>query len=123
MLVLAITECLRPPTFPIPAGRDLADSPNEKRGFMHTIDQPRDDYSKSPKRRLAKGLGLAALIGAALPVAALAFDRLNVDVPFLPAGASDSDVKTTYENGILEVHVPMNGHHTQEKRIAIEKRS
>ena len=41
----------------------------------------------------------------------------------LPAGASDTDVKATYENGILEVHVPMNGHHAQEKRIAIEKRS
>lgn len=41
----------------------------------------------------------------------------------LPAGASDSDVKATYENGILEIHVPMNGHHAQEKRIVIEKRS
>ncbi|MGA1500915.1 MAG: Hsp20/alpha crystallin family protein [Ilumatobacteraceae bacterium] len=41
----------------------------------------------------------------------------------LPAGASDSDVKATYHNGILEVHVPMNGHHAHEKRIAIETRS
>lgn len=122
MLVLAITECLRPPTFPIPAGRDLADSPNEKRGFMHTIDQPRDDYSKSPKRRLAKGLGLAALIGAALPIAALAFDRLNVDVPFLPAvgesaaEACDSDGVTTSfaygntsSNGIKVTSVTVDG--------------
>ncbi|MEY3680658.1 MAG: hypothetical protein RL547_1271 [Actinomycetota bacterium] len=47
------------------------------------------------------------------------FTRLVV----LPAGTSDKDVKATYENGILEVKVPVNGSHAKEKRIAIEKRS
>ena len=41
----------------------------------------------------------------------------------LPAGASDSDVKATYEDGILEVAIPMNGVQAHEKRIAIERRS
>ena len=47
------------------------------------------------------------------------FTRLVV----LPAGTSDKDVKATYENGILEVKMPLNGGHAKEKRIAIEKRS
>ncbi len=47
------------------------------------------------------------------------FTRLVV----LPTGASDKDVKATYENGILEVRMPVNGSHSKEKRIMIEKRS
>lgn len=47
------------------------------------------------------------------------FTRLVV----LPTGASDKDVKATYEDGILEVRMPVNGSHSKEKRIAIEKRS
>ncbi|MEN9804917.1 MAG: hypothetical protein RIS41_1764 [Actinomycetota bacterium] len=41
----------------------------------------------------------------------------------LPAGASDTDVHATYQDGILEVTMPVNGSHGKEKRIAIEKRS
>ena len=44
-------------------------------------------------------------------------------VVVLPAGASDKDVKATYQDGILEVTMPVNGGHGKEKRIAIEKRS
>lgn len=47
------------------------------------------------------------------------FTRLVV----LPTGASDKEVKATYEDGILEVRMPVNGNHSKEKRIAIEKRS
>ncbi|MBU3688015.1 MAG: heat-shock protein Hsp20 [Acidimicrobiales bacterium mtb01] len=46
------------------------------------------------------------------------FTRLLV----LPAGASEDDIKATYEGGILEVRVPMNGAKAKEKRIAIAKR-
>ena len=46
------------------------------------------------------------------------FTRLIV----LPAGASESDIKATYENGILEVRVPMNGAQAKERRIPIAKR-
>jgi HSP20 family protein len=47
------------------------------------------------------------------------FTRLVV----LPAGASDTDVHATYQDGILEVTMPVNGSHAKEKRITIEKRS
>lgn len=47
------------------------------------------------------------------------FTRLVV----LPTGASDKDVKAAYQDGILEVTMPVNGGHAKEKRITIEKRS
>lgn len=47
------------------------------------------------------------------------FTRLVV----LPTGASDKDVTATYQDGILEVTMPVNGGHAKEKRIMIEKRS
>jgi HSP20 family protein len=39
----------------------------------------------------------------------------------LPVGASDDDVKATYDDGILEVRIPMNGAQAHERRIAISK--
>lgn len=39
----------------------------------------------------------------------------------LPAGASDSDVEATYDDGILEVRIPMNGAQARERRIQISK--
>lgn len=45
------------------------------------------------------------------------FTRLVV----LPAGAQESDIKATYDNGILEVKVPVSGHHATEKRIPISR--
>ncbi len=47
------------------------------------------------------------------------FTRLVV----LPTGASDKDITATYQDGILEVTMPVNGSHAKEKRIPIEKRS
>lgn len=47
------------------------------------------------------------------------FTRLVV----LPSGASDKDVTATYQDGILEVTMPVNGTHGKEKRIEIERRS
>lgn len=71
---------------------------------------------------MVRGLGLAATIGLAVPVAALAFDSLNVDVPFLPAvgesaaEACDSDGVTTSfaygntsSNGIKVTAVTVDG--------------
>ena len=46
------------------------------------------------------------------------FTRLIV----LPAGASEDDIKATYEGGILEVRVPLNGAQAKEKRIHITQR-
>lgn len=46
------------------------------------------------------------------------FTRLIV----LPAGASEDDIKATYEGGILEVRVPMNGAQAKEKRIHITQK-
>lgn len=73
---------------------------------MQTIERPSHTTPTTRGRRLARGLGVAALIGAAVPAAALAFGSLNVDVPFLPAvGESaaepcDSDgVTTSYAYG------------------------
>ena len=40
----------------------------------------------------------------------------------LPAGASEDDIKATYEGGILEVRVPMNGAQAKEKRIHITQK-
>lgn len=37
----------------------------------------------------------------------------------LPAGATDQDIKATYEDGILEVRVPLNGAQAKQKRIPI----
>lgn len=39
----------------------------------------------------------------------------------LPATASESDVKASYKDGILEVRLPMNGATTREHRIAIAR--
>ena len=92
MLVLAPPELSPPPTLPIP---------NEKRGNMQTIERPSETSPKSRPRRLTRGLGIAALIGVAIPVTALAFDSLSVGVPLLPAvgesaaEACDSDGVTT----------------------------
>jgi len=45
------------------------------------------------------------------------FTRLIV----LPAGSTENDVKATYESGILEIQVPLNGAHAKEKRIQISR--
>lgn len=45
------------------------------------------------------------------------FTRLIV----LPAGSTEDDVKATYESGILEIRVPLNGAHAKEKRIQISR--
>ncbi len=39
----------------------------------------------------------------------------------LPVGASDSDIEAKYDDGILEVHIPMNGAQAHERRIPISK--
>jgi len=39
----------------------------------------------------------------------------------LPAGATEEDVKATYENGILEVRVPVNGEKARARKVAITK--
>lgn len=40
----------------------------------------------------------------------------------LPAGATDADIKATYEDGILEVRVPLNGAQAKQKRIPISSK-
>jgi len=37
----------------------------------------------------------------------------------LPAGATDEDVKATYENGILEVRIPVDGERAEARKIPI----
>jgi HSP20 family protein len=39
----------------------------------------------------------------------------------LPNGTSDKGVRATYKDGILEVHVPINGEVEHPKRIPIQK--
>ena len=39
----------------------------------------------------------------------------------LPAGATDSDVKAKYEDGVLEVKIPMNGAQAKTKKVAISR--
>jgi HSP20 family protein len=39
----------------------------------------------------------------------------------LPQTASDKDIKATYKDGILEIHVKLNGHTSSEKKIPITK--
>jgi len=39
----------------------------------------------------------------------------------LPAGTTDKGVRATYKDGILEVHVPLNGEIDHPKRIPIQK--
>jgi len=38
----------------------------------------------------------------------------------LPPGCTEKDIKATYENGILEIHVPLNG--SQPKRIPVSSK-
>jgi HSP20 family protein len=39
----------------------------------------------------------------------------------LPAGTTKEEVAATYRDGILEVHIPMNGDAVEEKRVPIAK--
>jgi HSP20 family protein len=39
----------------------------------------------------------------------------------LPAGATEDDVKATYDNGILEVRVPVNGAKAEARKVPITK--
>jgi len=39
----------------------------------------------------------------------------------LPVGASEEDVKAKYDDGILEVRIPLNGSQAHERRIPISK--
>jgi HSP20 family protein len=39
----------------------------------------------------------------------------------LPAGATEDDVKATFENGILEVRIPVDGEKAETKKIKITK--
>ncbi|MGA1682557.1 MAG: hypothetical protein ACO4A0_10070, partial [Ilumatobacteraceae bacterium] len=89
---------------------------------MKSIERSPEVASAPRRRGLIRGLGIAALIGIALPVTALAFDSLNVDLPFLPAvgesaaEACDSDgVATSFaygntsSNGIRVTSVTVDG--------------
>ena len=113
MLVLAV---------PCRPARPMLPTPNKKRGDMKTIERSPEVVSAPRRRGLIRGLGIAALIGIALPVTALAFDSLNVDLPFLPAvgesaaEACDSDgVATSFtygntsSNGIRVTSVTVDG--------------
>lgn len=39
----------------------------------------------------------------------------------LPAGATDTDVKAKYTDGVLEVRIPMNGKQAESKKVAISR--
>jgi HSP20 family protein len=39
----------------------------------------------------------------------------------LPAGCTDSDVKATYCDGVLEVRIPMNGKQAEIKKVPISR--
>jgi len=39
----------------------------------------------------------------------------------LPAGANEQDVKATYENGILEVRIPIDGKTAEARRVPITR--
>lgn len=39
----------------------------------------------------------------------------------LPAGATDTDVKAKYTDGVLEVRIPINGKQAESKKVAISR--
>jgi HSP20 family protein len=39
----------------------------------------------------------------------------------LPAGATDTDVKAKYTDGVLEVRIPINGKQVESKKVAISR--